>query len=63
MFTTGKIIFASVFALAFILFMAWSYRKDRSVTSAYYKNTSKTFVFILLVFTVLFLFVKFRKYL
>jgi hypothetical protein len=63
MFTTGKIIFALVFALAFILFMVWSYRKDHSVTSSYYKNTSKTFLFILLVFTVLFLFVKFRKYL
>ncbi|MBS1634842.1 MAG: hypothetical protein JST26_02895 [Bacteroidetes bacterium] len=61
MFTTGKIIFAIIFIIGFILAMVWSFKKDGKINAQHYKNTSKTFILILLVFIALFLFVKFRK--
>lgn len=41
MFTTGRIIFAICFAIAFIIFMVISYRKDAKSHEAYYKNAAK----------------------
>lgn len=61
MFTTGKIIFAAVFFLVFVLGMWWSFKKDKSVNTIHFKGASKTLILILLGFLILFLFVKFRK--
>lgn len=41
MFTPGRIAFAIVFAVAFIVFMVISYRKDAKNHKAYYKNAAK----------------------
>jgi len=41
MFTTGRIIFAILFIIAFIVFMVFSYRKDAKNHAAYYKNAAK----------------------
>ena len=41
MFTTGRIIFAVLFALTFIGFMVFSYKKDAKNHQKYYKNSAK----------------------
>jgi cytochrome bd-type quinol oxidase subunit 1 len=41
MFTTGRIIFASLFVVAFVIFMVISYRKDARNHKTYYKNAAK----------------------
>ena len=41
MFTTGRIIFAIIFIIAFIIFMVISYKKDAKNHEVYYKNAAK----------------------
>lgn len=41
MFTPGRIAFAIVFAVAFIILMVISYKKDAKNHEAYYKNAAK----------------------
>jgi cytochrome bd-type quinol oxidase subunit 1 len=41
MFTPGRIAFAIIFAVAFIILMVISYRKDAKNHEAYYKNAAK----------------------
>jgi cytochrome bd-type quinol oxidase subunit 1 len=41
MFTTGRIVFASLFVAAFVIFMVISYRKDSKNHQIYYKNAAK----------------------
>ena len=41
MFTTGRIIFAIIFIIAFIIFMVISYKKDAKNHEIYYKNAAK----------------------
>lgn len=41
MFTPGRIAFAIVFAVAFVILMVISYRKDAKNHEAYYKNAAK----------------------
>ena len=41
MFTPGRIAFAIVFAVAFVILMVISYRKDAKNHKAYYKNAAK----------------------
>ena len=38
MFSKGQLIFGLIFAIVFILFMVWSYRKDVKLHQIYYKN-------------------------
>ncbi|AZJ33980.1 hypothetical protein HER15_12475 [Tenacibaculum mesophilum] len=38
MFTTGRIIFASLFVIAFILLMYFSYKKDAKNNKKHYQN-------------------------
>jgi len=38
MFSRGQLIFAAIFATAFIILMVWSYRKDIKLHSIYYKK-------------------------
>lgn len=38
MFTTGRIIFASVFVIAFVILMYFSYKKDAKNNTKHYKN-------------------------
>ena len=41
MFTPGRIAFAIVFAVAFVILMVISYKKDAKNHEAYYKNAAK----------------------
>ncbi|MCK8521974.1 hypothetical protein M0D21_10375 [Aquimarina sp. D1M17] len=54
MFSQGQLIFAGCFVVAFILLMIFSYRKDRTLHSKYYKGS----LFILIGF-IIFIFVLF----
>lgn len=62
MLSTGKIIFAVCFAAVFIVAMVWSYNKDSFSNRIHFKGASKTLAIILLLFIVMFLFVKMRHY-
>ncbi|MEO1030598.1 hypothetical protein [Winogradskyella sp.] len=46
MFSTGQLIFAILFFIAFVIAIAYQYRKDKKVHKAYYKGT----VWILIAF-------------
>ncbi|MDA8730857.1 hypothetical protein OAV73_04590 [Flavobacteriaceae bacterium] len=41
MFTKGRIIFAIIFIIAFVIFMVISYKKDSKNHQAYYKDAAK----------------------
>jgi len=41
MFTTGRIIFAIIFIIAFVIFMVISYKKDSKNHQVYYKDAAK----------------------
>ncbi|MDA8951944.1 hypothetical protein N9290_01275 [Flavobacteriaceae bacterium] len=41
MFTKGRIIFAIIFIIAFVIFMIISYKKDSKNHQAYYKDAAK----------------------
>ena len=41
MFTTGRLIFAGFFVIAFVIFMVISYRKDAKNHKTYYKDAAK----------------------
>ncbi|MGB5321451.1 hypothetical protein [Lutimonas sp.] len=38
MFSRGQLIFAAIFAIAFIILMVWSYRKDIKLHRIYYNK-------------------------
>ncbi len=40
MFTPGRIVFASIFVIAFIILMFYSYKKDAKNNKKYYKNSA-----------------------
>lgn len=58
MFTTGRIVFAILFVIAFVSLMIVAYGKDKKNHKAYYKNAAKK-VLIYGLMTI-FLFVLFR---
>lgn len=39
-FTTGRIVFATLFVIAFTILMVLSYKKDANNNKKYYKNTA-----------------------
>ncbi len=53
---TGHWIFAGVSILAFIIFLVWSYRKDKIVHKRSYKGSSFFLLFLLIGFFLLFIF-------
>lgn len=56
MFSTGQLIFAGLFVIAFIIIMIFSYRKDIRLHKKYYKGSSYVLIgfiiFILLLFLI-----------
>lgn len=56
MFSTGQLIFAGLFVIAFIIIMIFSYRKDIRLHNKYYKGSVYVLigfiVFILLLFLI-----------
>ncbi len=56
MFSTGQLIFAGLFVIAFIIIMIFSYRKDIRLHKKYYKGSTYVLIgfviFILLLFLI-----------
>ncbi len=56
MFSTGQLIFAGLFVIAFIIIMIFSYRKDIRLHKKYYKGSTHVLIgfviFILLLFLI-----------
>lgn len=61
MFTTGRLIFTISFLIVFIVVIAYSYRKDLKVNRMHFKGNVWILVTIVLIFSTLFLLVKFRN--
>lgn len=59
MFTTGRIIFAIFFVIAFVIFIVWSYKKDAKSHQFYYKNAAKKVALYSLAVIVLFVLIRF----
>ncbi len=57
MFSTGQLIFAGLFIIAFIIIMIFSYRKDINLHKKYYKGS----IYILLGFIIFILLLFFIK--
>ena len=56
MFSRGQAIFGILFAIAFVIFIIWSYRKDLKLHRLYYKNVwvvGLTIVTVIAIFGVL----------
>ncbi|MBI3502022.1 MAG: hypothetical protein HY063_09525 [Bacteroidetes bacterium] len=58
LFTKGKLIFALIFLLLFIVGMIWAYRADAKVNRMYYQNVWKILVSMILILGAIFLLVK-----
>jgi len=63
MFTTGRIIFVSIFSLIFVIAMVWSYKKEKSITQIHFKKSYKILIALVLFFVIQFIIVKIRKFL
>lgn len=57
MFSTGQLIFAGLFVIAFIIIMIYSYRKDIRLHQKYYKGS----IFVLIGFIIFILILFFIK--
>lgn len=53
-FSSGQLIFALVFFLAFIIFMVFAYRGDRRVNRFHYRGAWKVLIAIVAIFIVLY---------
>jgi len=54
MFTTGQLVFASLFTVVFIGVMIYVYRKDMALHKKYYKNSYTILIAFLLFIAMLF---------
>jgi hypothetical protein len=63
MFTSGRIAFSILFLLAFTGVLVWSYRKDLKIHKIHYRKAWKVVIGIILVFIILWIFVKLRRFL
>jgi hypothetical protein len=55
MFSTGQLIFAALFFVAFVAIMVFSYRKDASLHQKFYKGSYKVLIGFLLFIVLLFI--------
>lgn len=58
MFTTGRIIFASLFGLAFIGYLIWAYTKDARLSKSYYKGTGYILLILIGIWLAFYAFVR-----
>jgi hypothetical protein len=63
MFSTGQIIFAALFFIAFIVFIGLAYRTDKQKNSSFFKGSYKVLLFVLFVFFALYAVVKLKLFL
>jgi hypothetical protein len=62
MFTTGQIIFASLFLAFFVVTMLWSYKKDSFSNKVHFKGASNILWIAILILFLLVFFVKMRHF-
>lgn len=55
MFSTGQLIFAVLFFIAFVVIMIFSYRKDTSIHQYFYRGSYKVLIGFLLFIILLFI--------
>ncbi|MBT3647638.1 MAG: hypothetical protein HN542_05285 [Flavobacteriales bacterium] len=58
MFTTGRIIFAVFFLVAFAAFLIWAYVKDARLQKQYFKGTGYIFLILTALWFIFYFFVK-----
>lgn len=63
MFTTGRIIFVSLFVLAFVIMLFWSYGKEKKLNKIHFNKTYKVLIALFLFLILQFIIVKIRKFL
>lgn len=63
MFTTGRIIFVSIFLVTFVIGMVWSYKKEKSISQIHFKKSYKILIALILFLVIQFIIVKIRKFL
>jgi hypothetical protein len=61
MLTTGRVVFAILFFLGFVLLMIYSYRKDLKINRMHFAKSYRILLVIMLIFTILFFIVKFKS--
>jgi phosphatidylglycerophosphate synthase len=60
MFSKGQLIFALVFFIAFVVFIAMAYRKDKGMNKSLFKGSYKVLFFALFIFFALYGLVKLK---
>jgi hypothetical protein len=63
MFTTGRIIFVSIFLVTFVIAMIWSYKKEKNISQIHFKKSYKILIALILFFVIQFIIVKIRTFL
>ncbi|PBQ34667.1 hypothetical protein CNR22_23785 [Sphingobacteriaceae bacterium] len=63
MFTTGRIVFVSLFILAFVIMLIWSYNKEKKLNKIHFSKAYKVIIALLLFLILQFIIVKIRKFL
>ena len=58
MFTTGRIIFAALFAATFIGYLVWAYAKDAKLSKRYYKGAGYILLILIGIWLAFYTFVK-----
>lgn len=58
MFTPGRIIFASLFAAAFVGYLIWAYSKDAKLSKKYYKGAGFILLILIAIWLLFYTFVK-----
>ncbi|MEX2597686.1 MAG: hypothetical protein WEC59_12240 [Salibacteraceae bacterium] len=58
MFTPGRIVFASIFAAAFIIYLIWAYRKDAKLSKHYYKGAGYILLILIAIWLAFYGFVR-----
>jgi len=61
MFTTGRLIFVSIFVIVFLVGLIWSYRKEKAVSAIHFKKTYKVLIALILFIILQFIIVKMRS--
>lgn len=57
-FTQGQIVFAVLFAIAFVIGISWAYRKDYQKNKKYFKGTALILISLILIYLIFWMFVR-----
>lgn len=56
----GHWIFALIFFIAFVVYMIWAYRKDKSVSRFHFNGSYLIIIFMILVLVLVYTFIKLK---